>query len=229
MYPHHRHQRQKSPAAPGLAPDLGFWGPIIPLESNGSRCYHSFSYHNTTARLFNPVEGSVPSGHAPLVLSNPKCQQLVGQAGRYSMISIPEFSAVEPVVSWHTEPTHLHFPGHHACKPASMVFIHVQPSQTKMWSWPSHHSWIIIPGGCYSVVHVKRKVTREEGWEHYVPSPHPKPRSCLQLITICKEKLVFSNRVSLGIQITLKDRLNAQQLMVNTKQSQWYHWRVLVL
>lgn len=30
-----------------------------------------------------------------------------------------------------------------------------------------------IPGGCCSLVHVERKVTREEGWEHYVPSPHP--------------------------------------------------------
>lgn len=85
---------------------LSPWGPIIPLESNGSRCYHSFSSQNTTARIFDPMEGSVPSGHAHRT---------------------------------HLPPC----PGHHACKPASMVFIHVQPSQTKMWSWSSHHSRVI--------------------------------------------------------------------------------------
>lgn len=43
------------------------------------------------------------------------------------------------------------------------------------------------------------------------PQPHSWPRSYLQLIILAKEKFVFSNGVSLGTQIPLKDRFHAQQ------------------
>lgn len=101
-----------------------------------------------------------------------------------------------------------------------MVFIHAQPSQTKMWSWPSHRSRVISQVAAILLFMLEEESDQGGGVRTLCPKPPPQPRSCLQLITICKEKLVFSDRVSLGIKTTLKDRLNAQQLMVNTKQSQ---------
>lgn len=73
MYPHHRHQREKPQATCGSALDLCFWGPIIPWNQMAQGvCYHSLSFQNTTFRFFNPTEGSVPSGHAPMALVQPQ-------------------------------------------------------------------------------------------------------------------------------------------------------------
>lgn len=59
--------------------------------------------------------------------------------------------------------------------------------------------------------------------EKWTSLPIPKPEAVSNCHPLAKGQLVFSSRVSLGIQTTLKVRLHAQQ--ANSKPSQWYFCR----
>lgn len=59
--------------------------------------------------------------------------------------------------------------------------------------------------------------------EKWTSLPIPKPKAVSNCHPLAKGQLVFSSRVSLGIQTTLKVRLHAQQ--ANSKPSQWYFCR----
>lgn len=50
-----------------------------------------------------------------------------------------------------------------------------------------------------------------------------------KLLEMTKTRIIFSNGVSLFIQITLKGRSHAQLKMTNTKQTHWVFWSLFCL